>query len=394
MFSLSARFRKSRTPGADGTVYYVVRHGRTERNVTGSLRGKDESVLSKEKDRIAFDLMTIYCVIESLLEESREITLDEIASIGTKAILGDNPFAERLTSYAGIYPISDEIASISKKFSDKFERIRHPIQESHNAFTGLLGYISTLISEYKEKGKPFAKSLRSSRLKLMSYLNNADIPVAFITSDFIRHYEAYLSEKVSTDTVSFYLRTLRTVLRRAGKDCLLPDDFVWPSSVNLTVSRTSQKSETDSLGIEVIQKIAKLDLADDRRLDLARDIFLFGFYAKGMELVDVANLKVENLNGNILTYHRRLKGKERTVMLGNAALSIIRKYHDKNRDYLFPLLQRQWMYSYTTVRCEIAASLKRIGQMLEQPISLTYSMNIYTWQSIIRNADIAKLFIC
>jgi len=103
------------------------------------------------------------------------------------------------------------------------------------------------------------------------------------------------------------------------------------------VSRTSQKSETDSLGIEVIQQIAKLDLADDRRLDLARDIFLFGFYAKGMELVDVANLKVENLNGNILTYHRRLKGKERTVMLGNAALSIIRKYHDKNRDYLFPL---------------------------------------------------------
>lgn len=394
MFSLSARFRKSRTPEADGTVYYVIRRGRTERNITGCLRGKDESTLSEEKGRIAFDLMTIYCVIESLLKENSEITLDEIAIAGTKAILGDNPFAERLTSYAGIYPISGEIASISKKFSDRFERIRLPIQESQNAVMGLIGYISTLISEYKERGKPFARSLRSTQLKLMDYINNAVIPIASITPAFILGYKAYLSDNLSTDTVSFYLRTLRTVLRRAGKDGLLPDGFVWPSNVNLTVSRTSHRSETDSLDIETIHRIENLDLANDRTLDLARDIFLFGFYAKGMELVDVANLKVENLNGNMLTYRRRIKGKERTEVLGNGALSIIRKYQDKSRDYLFPLLQRRWMYSYTTVRSEIAVSLKRIGRMLELPIPLTYSMNIYSWQSIIRNTNIAKLLIC
>lgn len=394
MFSLSARFRKSRTPGVEGSVYYIIRNGKTERNITGNLRGMDESIMSAAKDRIAFDLMTIYCVIKSLLEENREITLDEIASSGTKAILGDNPFAERLKSYAGIYPISDEIASISKKFSDRFERVRHPIQESHNAVTGLIGYISTLISEYKDKGKPFARSLRSTQLKLMGYINNAVIPIASITPAFILGYKAYLSDNLSIDTVSFYLRTLRTVLRRAGKDGLLPDGFVWPSNVNLTVSRTSPRANTNAVDIETIHRIENLDLADDRTLDLARDMFMFGFYAKGMEFVDVANLKVENLNGNILTYRRRLKGKERTEMLGKGALSIIRKYQDKSRDYLFPLLQRRWMYSYTTVRSEIAISLKRIGQMLGLPIPLTYSMNIYSWQSIIRNANIAKLLIC
>ena len=164
--------------------------------------------------------------------------------------------------------------------------------------------------------------------------------------------------------------------------------------MNLTVSRTSPRANTNAVDIETIHRIENLDLADDRTLDLARDMFMFGFYAKGMEFVDVANLKVENLNGNILTYRRRLKGKERTEMLGKGALSIIRKYQDKSRDYLFPLLQRRWMYSYTTVRSEIAISLKRIGRMLELPIPLTYSMNIYSWQSIIRNANIAKLLIC
>lgn len=338
--------------------------------------------------------MTIYCVIESLLEGNSEVSLNEIASAGTKAILQSNPFTERLMSYAGKYPISDDIVSISKMFSDKFERKRQLVKDDRNAVKGLICYISTLITEYKEKGKPFARSLRSNQLKLMAYLNNVNIPIASITPDFILDYNAYLSKEVSTDTVSFYLRVLRTVLKRAGKEGLLSDDFVWPSRVKLAVSRTSQRSETNIISIDTIRKIKKLDLSDDRSLDLARDTFMFGFYAQGMELIDVANLKVENLRGNILTYRRRLKGKERTVMLGNDALSIIRKHHDKGRDYLFPLMQRQWRYSYTTVRNEIAVSLKKIGQILGLSAPLTYSMNIYSWQSVIRNTNIAKLLIC
>lgn len=394
MFSLSARFRKSRTPGVEGSVYYIIRDGKTERNITGNLRGMDESIMSTAKDRIAFDLMTIYCVIERLLKKDRETTIDDIVSAGTKAVTQSNPFTRRIRNYPGKYPVSDEIASVSKIFADKFMRKSISASNRKRVRTGLIGYISALANEYQENGKPYARSLRSSQLKLMVYLNNAEIPIASITPDFILDYKAYLSDNLSIDTVSFYLRTLRTVLRRAGKDGLLPDGFVWPSNVNLTVSRTSPRANTNAVDIETIHRIENLDLADDRTLDLARDMFMFGFYAKGMEFVDVANLKVENLNGNILTYRRRLKGKERTEMLGKGALSIIRKYQDKSRDYLFPLLQRRWMYSYTTVRSEIAISLKRIGRMLELPIPLTYSMNIYSWQSIIRNANIAKLLIC
>ena len=339
-------------------------------------------------------MMTIYCVIESLLERNGKITLDEIVTDGTKAIRDTNPFSERLMSYNDKYTISDEIATVSKMFSDKFERIRPSEDNDRSSIKGLISYISALTTEYKRCDKPFAKSLRSTQFKLMAYLNNADVPIVATSPDFILDYKAYLSQQVSTDTVSFYLRVLRTVLKRAWKDGMLSDGFIWPSRVKLTVSRTSQRSEINIISIVTIRKIRKLDLSDDRTLDLARDIFMFGFYAQGMELIDVANLKVENLRGNILTYRRRIKGKERTVMLGNGAISIIRKYQDKKRYYLFPLLQRQWMSSYTTVRNEIVVSLKKIGQILGSSIPLTYSMNIYSWQSIIRNTNIAKLLIC
>ena len=121
-----------------------------------------------------------------------------------------------------------------------------------------------------------------------------------------------------------------------------------------------------------------MNLSCDKSLELARDAFMFGFYAQGMEFIDVANLRTDNLKDNVLTYRRRLKGKVRNVVLGNRALAIISKYHDDNNDYIFPILQRKRSYAYSTVKVEIAASLKKIGQMLNLLHSLTFSMNIYS----------------
>lgn len=201
--------------------------------------------------------------------------------------------------------------------------------------------------------------MRSSQLKLMVYLNNAEIPIASITQDFILDYKAYLSYNVVAGTVTFYLRVLRTVLKRAMREGLMSDDFVWPSDVKLTLSRSSPKPAKNEVSIDTIRQLEKLDLSDDKTLELARDLFMFGFYAQGMELANIVNLKVDNLNGNILTYRKRGYGTERSVILGDKALSIIRKYHDKDRDSLFSLNRRRWPYSYTTIRTVIATSLKK-----------------------------------
>ncbi len=377
----------------EGSVCYIIRRGKAERNITGNIRGMDESIMSTAKDRIAFDLMTIYCVIERLLKKNRETTLDDVVSAGTKAVLQSNPFTRRIVKYPGKYPISDEIASVSKMFADKFMKKSLSVVNRKSAGTGLISYMSALTDEYQENGKPYARSLRSSQLKLMVYLNNADIPIASITPDFILDYKAYLSDNVAAGTVTFYLRVLRTVLKRAMREGLLSDDFVWPSDVKLTLSRSSPKSATNTVSLDTIRQLERLDIADDKTLELARDLFLFGFYAQGMELANIVNLRVDNLNGNILTYRKRDNGTERSVILGNKALSIIRKYHDKDRGSLFCLNRRRWPYSYTTIRTVIADSLKKIGQMLNLSYGLTFSMNIHVWKSISQSTNIAELLV-
>lgn len=44
-------------------------------------------------------------------------------------------------------------------------------------------------------------------------------------------------------------------------------------------------------------------------LDLARDLFLFSFYTRGMLFIDMAYLKEENLYNGVLSYKRRKTGQ-------------------------------------------------------------------------------------
>lgn len=392
MFSLSARFRKSRTPGVEGTVYYVIKQGKSERNITGNIHGIDQSVMSEAKERIAFDLMTIYCVIESIFQSDNKIELDDIVEACASAILKTNPFEERIKNYRGKYPVSYDIAKVPKLFYDKFEPKRS-ISINHIDKSGLIGYLSYLIDEYNAEGKHFVQSLRNTQLSLLKYLKNTEKPLSSISHSFISGYNTYLSKRVSPSTVSFYLRVLRTVLKRAEQENLLPMSFHWPSEIKTTILRNSPTTEIYALDVKTIHRIDRMNLSCDKSLELARDVFMFGFYAQGMEFIDVANLRTDNLKDNVLTYRRRLKGKVRNVVLGNRALAIISKYHDDSNDYIFPILQRKRSYAYSTVKVEIAASLKKIGQMLNLLHSLTFSMNIYSWQSIIRKTNITELFI-
>jgi len=391
MFSLSARFRKSRTPGVRGSVYYCIREGKTDRYVTGTITGADEVIMSEAKEQIAFDLMTIYCVIEDLHNKNPEVSLDEIAKNANIALFEHNPYKDRISCYSGRYPVSDDIAKIPKIYSDFFDRQKKSLISFD--ISTLQGYISSLIQEYASAGKPYSKSLRSTQRSLGGYLNGNDIPLKDITEQFVSGYKQFLDTKVTPETASFYIRNLRTALIRAEREKLLSTDFKWPENIKTNIPRPENKPQNVGLDINTIRKIESLDLSSDQELDFARDMFMFGFYTHGMELVDIAMLKKNNLEDNILTYKRRQKGKERKVVLGDKALSIVKKYNNVENEHLFPIIQRKWMHSYSTARNEFAVSLNKIGEMLQLPEKLTFSMNIYSWQSIMQSANIAEMLV-
>lgn len=391
MFSISACFRKSQKSGLYGSVYYVIRQGSACRNITGNIKGLDKGIMAEAKNEIAFDLMTIYCVIENLLEKNKAVTLSEITQAVSHAILIKNPYEKRIKDFGDKFPVNDEVATIPKLFADKFVRKRI---EDNYALSGLLGYFSGIIHDYRTAGKAYAKSLRNTQLSIANFTHNINIPLPLISSQFILDYNKFLKERVSASTASFYIRVLRFVIRRAEKEGVLSTDFRWPSAIKTTVSRTTRISENNALDIATIRCIEQLDLSNDKTLELARDIFMFGFYAQGMELKDIANLKLSNLNGDTLSYRRRQTGHLKDVIIGHKALCIINKYMDSGNDYIFPLFSLSRKYSYSTVQTKISAYLKEISRLLELPFNLTFNMNIYSWKHIIHSSNISEILIC
>ncbi len=208
-------------------------------------------------------------------------------------------------------------------------------------------------------------------------------------------YSRYLQgRRVAPSTVSFYLRGLRSVLNQAREAGLTDLEFNWPANVDISVDHSQKNTRMKSLDAAMIRKIADADLSSEGNLAFVRDVFMFCFYAHGLELVDVANLRVENLRGDVLSYRRRLKGKAVEVKLGEKAMAIVRRYAEAGNPYIFPMLQRKGKaYSFTYVRDEFSKAMKRIGHAVVSPVSLTFGMSRYSWLAIMAASNVAEMIV-
>lgn len=175
-----------------------------------------------------------------------------------------------------------------------------------------------------------------------SFLGDRDIPIRQIDEVWVVAYEAWLMERgLMPNTVSFYLRTLRTVWNRAVLDGIIKPQAPSPfSNVNTRIEKTEKKA----IGEKVIHRIEQLaenklpgnELPKD--LSLATCCFLFCYYTQGMAFVDLAHLTKENIQGEYLVYARHKTGEMLRVKLLPVMKAILRRFQSKERELLFPIL--------------------------------------------------------
>lgn len=251
----------------------------------------------------------------------------------------------------------------------------------------LFQFIDRLISEASNK-----RTLQSLRRSLQTFMCGADIMLAAVDSRFILRYSAYLQERVSAATVSFYMRALRSVMNHAQGDGLCHLRFDWAARVNISVDRSQRNAQSNALASDTLRQIAGLTLSGYTAF--VRDMFLFCFYAQGLELVDLAGLKTADFDGHTLSYRRRSKGKRTTVALGPKALDIIDRYSDPALGYLFPILRTERKdYTFAYIRDKFARAMKEISHSMPLPIPLTFGMSRYSWLAMSRNINVSEQLI-
>ena len=362
MATVKVKFRASSVPGKEGTLYYHLIHQRCLRRIsTGYHVFPDEwndkksvFIVSNRNSRQAH-LQLIQSQIDWEMKQIQRIIRDKDAE-GIPYTIDD---------------IDKEIQQLSPCQS-VFTFFRQQIAKKEQ-----MQCIGT------------RNNYVSAANRFMEFRHHEDLTFSQMTSEMMEMYQAWLWNRgVGQNTVSFYLRTLRTLYNKAVEAGHAPakDIFAHVQTANV---RTAKRA----ISVKDIRKIENLDLPTGSSLDKARDLFLLSFYLRGMAFVDMAFLKKTDLKCSMVNYNRRKTHQNLNIEWMKPMQAIIDKYAKQTKDspYLLPILTGKESSPYTAYRKvehNTNYNLKKIGEMVGLKIPLTTYVARHTWASVALHMNI------
>lgn len=252
----------------------------------------------------------------------------------------------------------------------------HCRQDESYLFTYAGRHIATL-----EQGARHgtAAAYRSTVRSLGEFTDGVDVRFTEIDPHFVRSYRQFLIGRgVSANTVCFYLRNLRSLYNQASADGIPVGPFYPFRSVPIRIAKTAKRA----LSRESLQRIARFDLSESPDLELARDLFLFSYYTRGMSFVDIVHLCKRNISGGTISYFRSKTKQHLQITVTEPLARLIAKYANDS-EYVFPLLAScggEGTYGkYRSALGFINRRLKTIGQLLRLGMPLTTYVARHSW---------------
>lgn len=188
------------------------------------------------------------------------------------------------------------------------------------------------------------------------------------------------------NTISFYMRNLRSVYNIAVEKGLITQQNPF-KNVYTGIDKTIKRA----ISIEIIRKIKNLDLKKHPSKELARDIFMFSFYTRGMSFIDMAFLKKTDLCNGVLIYRRHKTNQQLTIKWEKPMQEIVSKYKTKNTPYLLPIINKndiEERIQYKNAVHLVNNKLKSIGKDIGINIPLTTYVARHSWASIAQKQNI------
>lgn len=269
--------------------------------------------------------------------------------------------------------------------AQKYRQIPIAQQRTAGRTPDLLNFFGSYVVRLEREGRTgSAANYRMAYRKFATFLGTRRPSVAQLTREIVVEYETWLRQSgLSPNTISVYLRYLRAVYNVAAMEINLHtrrDPFLY---IRINQVATIKRAISPSN----LRRIVEYDLTKrNPRMALARDLFMFSFFARGMSFVDMAYLRKTDIHDNILSYRRRKTGQWLTMAIEPCMQEIIDRY-DSSSDYLLAILQDDDSYkNYRSQQRDLNRNISAIGRELgfEQP--LTFYVARHTWATMARDS--------
>lgn len=256
-------------------------------------------------------------------------------------------------------------------------------------------FIQSIVDINKKTGKignaavyEMVKSLVKSFMKECKK-NEIDFPLSDINYKWLNEFETWhLSKGNKENSLSVYLRTIRAVLNRAISENLISRD-VYPFGMGKYLIKHSPVNKR-AINKDYIKLIENKEFPENSSLWHTKNYFLFSFYCRGMNWVDMANLRLKNIVNDRVEYIRiktmRKSGKYFSIKITPQIGNILAWYclGKEKDDFIFPIILRPENPELT--RKDIKNGLKtfnkylrKIGEMCEIQGNLTSYVSRHTW---------------
>ena len=236
-----------------------------------------------------------------------------------------------------------------------------------------------------------AAAYHSTYISLKKYIGaisarKSDVRMEEINFSFVVGYEDYLdAQGLARNTINYYLRNFRTIYNSSVRDGFKPkseNPFAYIQTKPCkTVKRAINKDD--------MKKLSSLILPLHSGMDMARDLYLFSFYAQGMAFVDIVFLKKKDIRDGILSY-RRHKSQQLICIVVTPQMQRLMDKYANGSEYVFPIIDTSLSTSiydqYRLALGRINRYLKKLTLRLNINVRLTTYTARHTWATLARES--------
>lgn len=262
-------------------------------------------------------------------------------------------------------------------------------------------FMKEQIEQLEEECRYGTSHVHESTLKSFSkFCKSEIISFAMLNRVNLKEYECYLRRnKKSWNTVSTYMRALRSIYNKAADENVVPYAPRLFSHVYTGVkSNTKRALEPEEMN-QLLNSTPAKELTGE--LILCRAWAILMFQLQGMPFADLAHLQKNDIQGSTITYLRQKTGTRIVVEIPPAAMELIQKHQstDNTTPYLLPILSgkesgkkeyKEYQLALRTMNYNLNRLAVKCG-IIAQVSSYTTR---HTWATLAKYCNFSEQLIC
>jgi integrase len=291
---------------------------------------------------------------------------------------------------------------LSPLFTKNYFMNTSTIHISRPGHASLTDFAEAVILELKGCNRAgSAKTCRSAVNSLTAFTGNEKLLLEDVSPTLICRYEGrLLDENKSRNTVSCYMRNLRTLLNKATGQGIIPPAIENPfARVHTGTYDTQKRSLTD----DEMRRLASLSsmelLTEAQHHALLR--FLFEFDACGMSYIDLVFLKKNCIRDGHILYFRKKTKQAVSVKITRLMQEIMEYFAPAVADspYVFPIIKPDkgdGYRQYETALRQQNRQLKKLAALAGIDKNLSTHVSRHSWATIAKreNFPVAVISEC